>query len=106
MQNGQVGIPEMPILKNMGEREQFVLRYKEWKIWCVNELTEETYYRCDLPDGTAIVVKSYPVYLEWKKEEKEGKELFLLKPEYKHFKNCESNMTEIKSYLKDLQRRK
>lgn len=96
---------EIPILKNMEEREKFILGFKEWNIWCQNELTEETYYRFDLLDGAAIVIRSYPIYLEWKKEEKEGKELFLLKPGYKHFKNCESNMTEIKSYLKDLQKK-
>lgn len=96
---------ELPVLKNMEEREKFILDFKEWNIWCQNELTEETYYRFDLPDGAAIVIRSYPIYLEWKKEEKEGKELFLLKPGYKHFKNCESNMTEIKSYLKDLQKK-
>ena len=96
---------ELPILKNMEEREKFVLGFKEWNIWCRNELTEEIYYRYDLPDGAAIVIRSYPVYLEWKKEELEGKDLFLLKPEYKHFKNCETNMTEIKNYLKDLQKK-
>lgn len=96
---------ELPVLKNMEEREKFILDFKEWNIWCQNELTEETYYRFDLPDGAAIVIRSYPIYLEWKKEEKEGKELFLLKPGYKHFKNCESSMTEIKSYLKDLQKK-
>lgn len=100
-----VQVPEFPILKNMEERENFILGFKDWNIWCQNELTEETYYKYDLPDGAAIVVRSYPIYLEWKKEELEGKDLFLLKSGYKHFKNCESNMTEIKSYLKDLQKK-
>ena len=95
---------EFPILKNMEEREKFILSFKEWNIWCQNELTEETYYRYDLPDGAAIVVRSYPVYLEWKKEELEGEDLFLLKPGYKHFRNCCSSMTELKTYLKDLQK--
>lgn len=98
--------PEFPVLKNMEEREKFILSFKDWNVWCQNELTEETYYRYDLPDGAAIVVRSYPVYLEWKKEELEGKDLFLLKPGYKHFKNCETNMTVIKNYLKDLQKDK
>lgn len=97
--------PEFPILKNMEEREKFVLSFKDWNVWCQNELTEETYYRYDLPDGAAIVIRSYPVYLEWKKEELEGKDLFLLKPGYKHFRNCESNMTQIKTYLKDFQKK-
>lgn len=97
---------EFPVLKNMEERENFVLGFKEWNIWCQNELTEEIYYRYDLPDGAAIVIRNYPIYLEWKKEEIEGEDLFLLKSGYKHFRNCETNMTDIKNYLKDLQKKK
>lgn len=93
---------EFPILKNMKEREDFVNSYKDWNIWCRNEKTEDIFYRYDLPDGAAIVVRNYPVYIEWTKEEYEGNELFLLVPGYKHFMNCKSNMTEIKNYLKDM----
>lgn len=91
-----------PDLKNMTEREEFVNGYKDWKIWCKNELTEETFYRYDLPDGAAIVVKSYLSRPEWLTEEREETELYLLKPGYRHFANCKQNMTYVKEYLKDL----
>ena len=91
-----------PDLKNMVEREEFVNGYKDWKIWCKNELTEETFYRYDLPDGAAIVVKSYLSHPEWLTEETEETELYLLTPGYRHFADCKKNMTAVKEYLKDL----
>lgn len=96
---------ELPDMKNMQEREDFVNSYKNWNIWCRNDLTEEVFYRFDLPDGAAIVVKNFPYYLEWKKEEREDREFYLLKPDYRHFANCKSSMTEIKEYLKNLRKK-
>lgn len=106
MQNTEPEVeqPELPILKNMEQREQFVLGYKSWPVWCKNELTEETYYRYDLPDGSAIVVRVYPYLLGWRNEECIGKELFLLKVPTQHFKDGESNMTTIKEHLKNVQK--
>ena len=100
-----VSQPELPDMKNMQEREDFVNSYKNWNIWCRNDLTEEVFYRFDLPDGAAIVVKNFPYYLEWKKEEREDREFYLLKPDYRHFANCKSSMTEIKEYLKNLRKK-
>lgn len=100
-----VSQPELPDMKNMQEREDFVNSYKDWNIWCRNDLTEEVFYRYDLPDGAAIVVKNFPYYLEWKKEEREDRDFYLLKPDYRHFANCKSSMTEIKEYLKTLKKK-
>lgn len=100
-----IGCSELPDMKNMQEREDFVNSYKNWNIWCRNDLTEEVFYRFDLPDGAAIVVKNFPYYLEWKKEEREDREFYLLKPDYRHFANCKSSMTEIKEYLKNLRKK-
>lgn len=100
-----VSQPEFPDMKNMQEREDFVNSYKNWNIWCRNDLTEEVFYRFDLPDGAAIVVKNFPYYLEWKKEEREDREFYLLKPDYRHFADCKSSMTEIKEYLKNLRKK-
>mgnify|MGYP006928095597 FL=1 len=55
-QSDRQGQPDFPDMKNMQEREDFVNTYKEWKIWCRNDLTEEVFYRYDLPDGAAIVI--------------------------------------------------
>ena len=105
-QSDQQRQPDFPDMKNMQEREDFVNTYKDWKVWCRNELTEEVFYRYDLPDGAAIVVKVFP-FIPWGNEkEAEGRRLYLLKPGYKHFADCESNMTSLKEYLKDLKKKK
>ena len=100
--------PELPALKNMEQREQFVLGYQTWPIWCRNELTEETYYRYDLPDGSAIVVREFPYYGYWAYKKggtmNIGKTLFLLKEGIKAFKDGETNMTALKEHLKDVQK--
>lgn len=103
--------PKLPDLKNMDEREKFIDGYKDWNIWCKNELTEETFYRYDLPDGAAIVVKSYPYYYPdyypgWEDKDIEEKRFYLLKPGYHHFASCKVNMTILKEYLKKLRKKK
>ena len=106
-QSDRQGQPDFPDMKNMQEREDFVNTYKDWKIWCRNDLTEEVFYRYDLPDGAAIVIKVFPYIIPcWSKKEAEGRRLYLLKPGYKHFADCESNMTSLKEYLKDLKKKK
>jgi len=94
----QLEQPELPVMKNMDQREEFVNTFHDWPIWCKNELTEETYYRYNLPDGSAIIVKEYP-YTYWEGETT-GKVLYLLKPDMKHFKDAETCMTTIKEHLK------
>lgn len=94
--------PELPEMKNMDQREQWVLGYKSWPVWCQNDKTEEMFYRYDLPDGFSIVIKAYPEFIEWSGKEVERYELFLLKPGYKHFIDCKTNMTTIKEHLKKM----
>ena len=105
-QSDQQRQPDFPDMKNMQEREDFVNTYKDWKIWCRNDLTEEVFYRYDLPDGAAIVIKGFPYWGEWMKEQCEEKRLYLLKPGYKHFANCKVNMTALKEYLKNMRNKK
>lgn len=96
--------PELPVMKNMQEREDFVNSYKSWNVWCRNEKTEQIFYRYDLPDGAAIVVLNYPVYVKWSKKETEEIQMFLLEPGYHHFMDCKASMTMIKEYLKNMQK--
>lgn len=92
-----------PELKNMNERETFVNGYRNWSIWCKNECTEETFYRYELPDGTAIVVKECPRSSYYKKyPDAIETRLYLIKPETKHFYDGRASMTEVKEYLKNL----
>ena len=97
---------EFPVMTNMQQREDFVNGYKSWNVWCKNECTEETFYRYDLPDGFAIVVKHFPSYLAWSKKECENQEYFLLKPGYHHFADCHANMTALKEHLKNIRQLK
>lgn len=96
--------PEFPVLKNMDQREEFVKGYKNWTVWTKNELTEETFYRFDLPDGSSIVVRSYPTWSEWRKIDSEQCRYYLLKPGYHHFADTETNMTTLKDHLKEVQK--
>lgn len=80
-----------PDLKNMSERE--------------------TFYRYDLPDGSAIVVRSYPYIIPvgWGNQSKErtGQVYYLLElGEKRHFDNCKISMTELKEYLTRLRKEK
>ena len=96
---------ELPVMKNMTQREDFINSYKSWNIWCKNECTEETFYRYDLPDGYVIVVKNYPYYIEWDKKECEIEEYYLLFPGYHHFADCKANMTVLKEHLKNMNKK-
>ena len=89
-----------PGLKNKEEREAFLNDYQKWPVWCRNTYTEETFYRYDLPDGSAIIVKEYP-YTSWKRES-EGKEKYLLKPDTKHFADGKTNITALIEHLKEV----
>ena len=97
--------PELPVMKNMTQREEFINSYKSWNIWCRNECTEETFYRYDLPDGYVIVVKNYPYYSEWSKKENETEEYYLLDSGYRHFADCKTNMTVLKEHLKNMNKK-
>lgn len=97
--------PELPVMKNMAQREEFINSYKSWNIWCRNECTEETFYRYDLPDGYVIVVKNYPYYSEWSKKENETEEYYLLDSGYRHFADCKTNMTVLKEHLKNMNKK-
>lgn len=97
--------PELSVMKNMAQREEFINSYKSWNIWCRNECTEETFYRYDLPDGYVIVVKNYPYYSEWSKKENETEEYYLLDSGYRHFADCKTNMTVLKEHLKNMNKK-
>lgn len=84
--------------------EAFLRNYKKWKIWAKNIQTEETFYRYELPDGSAIVVKHYPYFIEWKQEHAEGEEYYLLKKDYQHFNDCKTNLTLLKEHLKETEK--
>ena len=49
--------PELPILRNNDQRKDFIDAYATWPIWIDIKETGERYYRYDLTDKVAMVVK-------------------------------------------------
>lgn len=49
--------PELPKLTNNEKRGQFIDAYETWPLWIESELTGERYYRYDIEEGIAIVVR-------------------------------------------------
>ena len=87
-------------LRTAMECETFLNGYKNWEIWCKNRYTEEIFYRQELTDGTAVIVKAFP-YTDEFQQEREGTKIYLFKPEMKHLKDAESSRLEVIQYLKN-----
>lgn len=101
----------LPILKNDKERAAFIDAYAAWPLWIETEETGERYYRYDLPDGTAMVVKAY--WAEMFDYSRPGchhhkaygfEEYYLLEPGG-HFRNCRCNRSALIRKLKEAGKR-
>lgn len=74
------------------ELAEFLKNYRSWNMW-----TEGRFYRCDLPDGDAVVALNWP----HPEEEDEGAvEYYLLKKGWRHFTDCRISVEELKNYMK------
>ena len=117
--------PELPILKNNDQRAAFIDAYKTWPIWIETKETGERYYRYDLSEKAAIVVKvywkhSWESYKESKDYEYGAQQYYLMgvKSEWHNGKNvyvedesrsfyeCGTNRSALVEYLKDFQKNK
>lgn len=118
--------PELPILKNNDQRKEFIETYETWPIWIDQKETGERYYRYDLSDKVAMVVKvswkhSWSSYKESKDYEYSAEQYYLLgvrsewsanarsvyvEDETRTFYECSTNMTALVEYLKDFQKKK
>lgn len=118
--------PELPILKNNDQRAAFVKDYLTWPIWIDTKETGERYYRYDLSDKVAMVVKvnwkhSWGNYKESKDYEYGAEQYYLLgvksewsanarsvyvEDETRTFYECSTNMTALVEYLKEFQKKK
>jgi hypothetical protein len=115
--------PELPILKNNDQRKEFIDAYETWPIWIDQKETGERYYRYDLSDKVAMVVKVslrhvYKGYTETKETDYTSPLYYLLgiKTNYstkvtyhedpaRTFTECSSNMTDMVNYLKEFQKK-
>ncbi len=116
--------PELPVLKNNDQRRAFIEAYESWPIWIDIKETGERYYRYDLADKVAIIVKvskqhALRDYKPTKKVEYASPVYYLLgvranystKVEFveddtRTFYECCSNMTMLIDYLREYQKKK
>lgn len=117
--------PELPLLKNNDQRAAFIDAYETWPIWIETKETGERYYRYDLTEKVAIVVKvnwkhSWESYKESKDYEYGAEHYYLMgvKSEWRSGKNayvedesrtfyeCSTNRSALVEYLKDFQKSK
>ena len=101
----------LPVLKNDKERAAFIDAYSAWPLWIETAETGERYYRYDLPDGTAMVVRVYWsrlfFYNTKGSSSMEGyghEEYYLLEPG-KPFRNCRTNRSALIGKLKEVGKR-
>lgn len=116
--------PELPILKNNDQRKEFIDAYTTWPIWIDLKETGERYYRYDLSDKVAMVVKVskqhiHRNYKETKDIDYGVEQYYLLgiKAEWhqtgvvytedatRTFYECSSNKSQIVDYLKYFQKK-
>ncbi|WP_244287832.1 hypothetical protein [Lacrimispora celerecrescens] len=117
--------PELPILKNNDQRKEFINAYEAWPIWIDQKETGERYYRYELSDKVAMVVKvswkhSWSSYKESKDYEYGAEQYYLLgvksewsanaksvyvEDEARTFYECSTNMTALVEYLKEYQKK-
>ncbi|GLB24205.1 hypothetical protein LXJ15735_04460 [Lacrimispora xylanolytica] len=117
--------PELPVLKNNEQRAAFIDAYETWPIWIETQETGERYYRYDLFEKVAIVVKvswkhSWSSYKESKDYEYGAEQYYLMgvKSEWRSGKNvyveddtrsfyeCGTNRSALVEYLKEFQKSK
>ncbi|MDF2611450.1 MAG: hypothetical protein K0R92_2924, partial [Lachnospiraceae bacterium] len=117
--------PELPILKNNDQRKEFIDNYKSWPVWIDLPQTGEKYYRYNLTDNVAIVVKvsrkhAWERYKETKDFEYAAEQYYLLGikttystsqkgiftlDESRTFYECNTNKSTIVEYLKEFQKK-
>lgn len=106
--------PELGILRNNDQRQEFIADYMKWPVWIEQPLTGEKYYRYEFEDGTAFVVKVYfhkcfdynLRSVKWEDRYKDdwGAEEYYIVTEGKYFKDCYTNRSAMIEFLKNLQK--
>ncbi len=119
----EVKQPELPVLKNNEQRKDFIDGYRSWPVWIDQQLTGEKYYRYDLSNKVAIVVKvnrkhAWKDYKESNDYEYAAEQYYLLgikttwsskgtkivEDESRTFYECNTNKTALVDYLKEYQK--
>lgn len=118
------GQPELTILRNNDQRKEFIDTYTTWPIWIEQPLTGEKYYRYDLSDKVAMVVKvslkhARKSYKESNEYEYGAEQYYLLgvktqwsanqktpfaEDDTRTFYECNTNRSTLVDYLREFQK--
>ena len=115
--------PELPTLKNNDQRKEFIDNYINWPLWIDQTLTGERYYRYDLTDEVAMIIKAsyrhaWNNYKQTKEMEYGSEQYYLLGvlSQYgvkgntfkidpsRTFIECNCNRSTLIDYLKEFQK--
>lgn len=107
--------PKLPALKNIGQRKEWLGKYKEWGLWYRDENIDVNYYKFDFDDGSRLVVAEYPQrYQYWTGNREDEYQYHLLEKEkqgydkkkydevYRHNPDSETYLVE---FLKNIQKK-
>lgn len=63
--------PELPALKNVEQRKEWLKKYKDWGLWYRDDNIDVNYYKFDFKDGSRLIVAEYLQRCSWngKKDE-------------------------------------
>ncbi len=104
--------PELPILKNNDQRQEWLNNYREWGIWYKDEHINVTYYRFSFIDGAYIIVDEFVSWDIYNRKNRTSAYYHLVgkvfnsqgdKTRYSHY---DTSVTELVEYLKDIQKKK
>lgn len=51
---------KLPLLKNVGQRKEWLNDYKAWGLWYRDDNIDVNYYKFDFPDGSRLICCEYP----------------------------------------------
>ncbi|MBD5631768.1 MAG: hypothetical protein HDP34_00860 [Clostridia bacterium] len=105
--------PELPILKNNDQRQEWLSNYKAWGLWYRDENIDVNYYKFDFTDGSRLVVSEYPLRQSYWSNERRDECFYHLLEKSKHgydgtydetYRHKEDSETYLIGFLKNLQK--
>jgi hypothetical protein len=103
--------PELPVLKNNDQRQEWLKNYRDWGIWYKDENVNITYYRFEFSDGSCIIVDEYTSWDPYNRKERTSAYYHIVgkvfnsqgdKSRYSHY---DSSTTELIEHLKQVQKK-
>lgn len=105
--------PDLPVLKNNEQRQQWLNGYRSWGLWYWDENIDVNYYKYDFSDGSRLVVAEYPQRrCSWRNDKEDQAYYHLLEKNCKGYKgtydkqfvHSTDSTTYLVEFLKSLQK--